>query len=285
MLRDRPRPGGRSTTIAARLDARCSYSLYGSPRLEVGESFANLLVFVHGEGRRFQFLLNSLMPLANECSYLVVCPLFPANILRDGNAEGYKYLREGSVRYDRILLDIVAEIRSTFAFESARFLLGGYSGGAQYCHRFAYFHANQLEACSIAAPGSVTLLDPELDWWPGIRGASEIFDAPIDIESLKKVRIQLVVGERDTTPVQVEGNKTARYGAPSASVAGTNRVDRLRSLHQSWSSAGIAAQFQIVPEASHRYPALQPAIAQFFRGEDADLIVDSQEPGTSPNRG
>lgn len=44
---------GRSIVVAARLDQRCSYCLYAPPRRSEGAVLNNLLVYLHGEGRRF----------------------------------------------------------------------------------------------------------------------------------------------------------------------------------------------------------------------------------------
>src|SRR6266849_138848 len=98
--------GGRSSVIAARLDQRCSYCLYSAEDLTQSPPLRNILVYVHGHGRRFQFLLNSLRSLAKTCQCLLLCPLFHGNILRDGNFDGYKYLREPGINYDDVLIDM-----------------------------------------------------------------------------------------------------------------------------------------------------------------------------------
>jgi poly(3-hydroxybutyrate) depolymerase len=256
---------GRSTTVAARLDPRCSYSLFAAPGVHAARPFRALLAYIHGEGRRFQFLLNALAPVAKACNYLILCPLFPANILRDGNTEGYKYLAEGSIRYDRILLDMVAEVKSAFDFEEDRFALGGYSGGAQFAHRFMYLHPKQLSAVSIAAPGSVTLPDSSIEWWPGIGNMAEHFDAELNIHDVAALRLQLVIGEEDTAAEFTEFNVGSRYWTPDANVAGSNRLQRLRSLHRSLADGGIEARLDLVKDASHKIGDLLPSISDFFQ--------------------
>jgi pimeloyl-ACP methyl ester carboxylesterase len=257
------RDDGRSIVVAARLDQRCSYCVYSPPRTSENAVLNNLLVYIHGEGRRFQLILNALRTLGNASGYMIVCPLFPANILRDGNIEGYKYLREGDLRYDEVMIDIVSEVRSAFDFVKPRFLLGGFSGGAQFAHRFLYLYPEMLEAVSIAAPGSVTLLDESLQWWPGIGSMERVFGRHIDLEALKQVDIQLVIGDADK-----KGGAPARassiYWSDEWHVAGKDRVERLKSLHNSYLNQGLRAELDIVPGTSHNFLGLLPSITDFF---------------------
>jgi len=253
-------PDGRSTVVATRLDQRCSYCLYSPVDVRENATFRNLIVYVHGQGRRFQYLLNALMPLARSCQSLLVCPLFPANILRDGNLEGYKYLYEGHIRYDQILIDLVSELRDTFAFAEARFLLGGFSGGGQFAHRFCYLHPEMLKAVSVAAPGSVTLLDQDLPWWPGIGSVAELFGHEVDLHTLKSVKVQLIVGANDTRDDEVSFRTRSK-----SYMASRNRVERLHSLHTCLLGHGINAKLEIVPHSGHNFSYLLPQIAEFFK--------------------
>lgn len=264
MRRRRHNWSGRSTVFAARLDQRCSFCLYSPPATGKSPSFRNLLVYVHGEGRRFQYLLNVLSPLAKSCNYVIVCPLFPANILRDGNVAGYKYLREKEIRYDEILIDMIAEVRAAYNFEEDRFLMGGFSGGGQFCHRFSYFHPEMLRAISVAAPGSVTLLADDVPWWVGTGSVDEVFGRDVDVEGLKNVELQLVVGELDNEEEEVGFGPTTRHWAPLANVAGLSRVERLKALHNSLTARGIVADLEIIPKGRHNFADLLPAIEQFF---------------------
>jgi len=258
------RDDGRSLVVAARLDQRCSYCIYSPPRTSEDARLNNLLVYVHGEGRRFQLILNSLRSLANAKGYMIVCPLFPANILRDGNVEGYKYLREGDLHYDEVLLDIVAEVRAAFEFAEPRFLLGGFSGGAQFAHRFFYLYPEELKAVSIAAPGSVTLLDESVQWWPGVGSMERTFGRSIDVEAMKQVDLHLLIGDLDRKSGAVSGGPSGFYWSDDWHVAGMNRVERLRSLYDSYQRHGLRAEIDIVRGVGHSFMGLMPSINTFF---------------------
>jgi pimeloyl-ACP methyl ester carboxylesterase len=257
-------PGGRSIVTAVRLDQRFSYCLYAPPELPRGAAFRNLLVYVHGHGRRFQYLLNALRPIARECALMVLCPLFPANVRRDGNLEGYKYLEEEGVRYDEVLLDMIGEVRGAFPFAEERTLLGGFSGGAQFAHRFAFLHARAVSAVSIASPGTVTLPDPDLAWWPGLSDVDERFRVVPDLEALRQVKMQLVVGANENEE-EAGVSPMSRYWSDDAMRAGANRIERLETLGRALDGLGISARVDIVPSAGHKFSELLPQIEDFFR--------------------
>ncbi len=69
-----------------------------------------------------------------------------------GNADGYKYLSEPCIRYDDILLDMVAEVKERWGLAGDRFGLFGFSGGAQFVNRFLLLRPRSLWAASIGAP-------------------------------------------------------------------------------------------------------------------------------------
>ena len=249
---------GRSTVFATPGDRRCCGQVFSPGVLSPGSQFRNLLVYVHGDGRRFQYLLDALRPFARLADVLVLAPLFPADLIGDGNTDGYKLLREGDLRYDEILLDLVETLRGVYTFDDDRFLLGGFSGGGQFAHRFAYLHPRRLRAVSIAAPSAVTLLDEDLPWWTGVADAETRLGRPIDFEGLQDLPVHLVVGEKDLAAAAGPD----RSGDPR--LAGPTRVARLATLQASLAARGVAARLAVVPDAGHDFSLLLPEIEAFF---------------------
>ena len=78
-------------------------------------------------------------------------------VLGDDNPEGFKYMREGDIRYDRVLLAMVDEVAQKLETRFDRFMMFGFSGGGHFVHRFFYLHPGRLLAASIGSPGAVTL--------------------------------------------------------------------------------------------------------------------------------
>ena len=96
-----------TTVFASRADPRFCYSLFVPP--SAGPS-TRILVAAHGTGRRMFEMRDSFAEFGRYNDCLVLAPLFPVGPLGDGNSNGYKYILEGDIRYDRILLCMIAEI-------------------------------------------------------------------------------------------------------------------------------------------------------------------------------
>lgn len=84
----------------------------------------------------------------------------------------------------------------------------GYSGGGQFLQRFMCLHSERLLAVSIGALGSVTMLDEGLKWPHGTKDLEDVFGAEtqIDIDAIRKLPIQIVVGSDDNEGHGGEGS-------------------------------------------------------------------------------
>ena len=130
---------------------------------------------MHGTGRGFIDYRDAFAEFARWNNCIILAPLFPIGVRGDGNRDGFKYMREGDIRYDRgPARDGRRGRRSATGSTFERFALFGYSGGGHFAHRFLMLHPERLWAASIGAPGSVTLLDPTRDWWVGTRDVEEL---------------------------------------------------------------------------------------------------------------
>ena len=124
---------GPSTIYAARSDPRFSYCTYVPEHVgQPGTRPMQLVVVVHGTGRAFVNYREAFSGFAKWNDCIVLCPLFPAGVRGDGNRDGFKHLIEADIRYDQVLLDMVAEVGEKFGCDFGRFALFGYSGGGQF---------------------------------------------------------------------------------------------------------------------------------------------------------
>jgi len=242
---------GAGSVFACKADPRFAYCTYvprpaGGPRRPLP-----LAVVVHGTYRTFMELRNAYAEFCkwNHCA--VLCPLFPIGVLGDGNRDGYKDMAEGDIRYDRVLLAMVDELAAKLGCDFRQFALAGYSGGGQFVNKFALLHPQRLWAASIGAPGVVTRLDPDTEWWVGTRGMQERFGIEPDLPALRKVPVHLVVGKADLETWEITFKPGHRRYMPGANDAGATRVDRIRSLKASFEKAGIEVQLDIVPNLAH----------------------------------
>jgi dienelactone hydrolase len=251
---------GKATVFAHDGDRRFSYCMFVPER---SEERPGLIVAIHHSKRKSRDVFAELAERRNQ---VVLAPLFPANVLGDGNVDGYKYLIEGDIRYDSLLNDMIARTVESTGCDGERFCMFGFSGGGHFVHRYMLTNPSRLKAASIGAPGQVTLLDDEVDWWVGVRNIEALFGKPLDLEALRHVKVQLIVGEQDTEVWEITHEPGSRYWRAEAAKAGVNRIERLRSLQQSLQARGVSVQFDIMAGAAHApMPAMELAKAFFDR--------------------
>lgn len=242
---------GETAIFSCKADPRFQYCLYVPPAVTTGER-VDLVVAVHGTGRTsFMDFRNGFAELGRWNNCVILCPIFPVGVRGDGARSGYKYIQEGDIRYDRILLEMVAEISRKYDRTWNRFAMFGFSGGGHFTHRFAILHPEKLWAASIGAPGSVTLLDSERDWWVGIRDLPQRFGIVFDPVELAKVPVHMIVGGADLETWEITHKPGSAYWMEGANDAGATRPERLQSLKQSFERAGINVRLDVLPGVSH----------------------------------
>ncbi|AHF75785.1 putative hydrolase [Sodalis praecaptivus] len=242
---------GQTAIFSARADPRFQYCLYVPPCVADGTP-VELLVAVHGTGRTsFLDFRDGFAEFGrwNRCA--VLCPIFPVGVCGDGARSGYKYLIEGDIRYDLLLLAMVAEVAEKYRQDWRQFAIFGFSGGGHFSHRFTLLHPQRLWAASIGAPGSVTLLDPDRDWWVGIRNLPALFGVTFDAAALAAVPVQMVVGGADLETWEITHKEGSRHYMPGANDAGATRPERLGALRDSFAQAGVSVRFDLVPGVAH----------------------------------
>ncbi|MGV1761000.1 alpha/beta hydrolase [Rhizobium sp. A22-96] len=253
---------GATTVVALSDDARFSYCLYVPERGDSAER--SLLCVIHGSYRNFTAHRDQFKDFANANNCLILAPLFPGNVLGDGNLDGFKYMVEGDIRYDQVLQSMVAQVSARYGTDGARFGLVGFSGGAHFAHRFLLLRPERLWGVSVGAPGSVTLLDHQRDWWPGVRDIEQRFGTTIDPQRLAEVPIQLIVGDADLDTTEIVHRPGGRYWTEGANDAGETRPDRLRALEHSLANAGAKAAFDLLPGVGHEAEPIFTAAQSFL---------------------
>lgn len=256
---------GPTVIYASRTDPRFSFCMYVPPTLMENPEPPELIVAMHGTGR-FSFLefRDAFAPFGRWNNCIILCPLFPVGVCGDGNRNGYKFMAEGDIRYDRVLLDMVDQVQDMYGLAFDRFALFGYSGGGHFAHRFFYLHPERLWAVSIGAAGSVTLLDTDKNWWVGVGDLAERFGRPLNIPAMREVDVHMVVGEADLETWEITHREGGKHWMPGANDAGKTRPERLRSLQRSFEKAGIAVAFDLVGGVSHDRLKCVGKVQDFF---------------------
>lgn len=256
---------GNTPFFTARVDPRFSYSLYVPHRLDaLDRNSTVLLVSVHGTGRMIQANRDLFAEFAEYHNCIVLAPLFPANVRGDGNLSGYKYIEEGGIRYDEVLIGMVDEVSQRYGISGDRLLMFGFSGGAHFTHRFTILHPERILAASMAAAGSVTLIDPEKPWWTGIRDVEERFGIAIDLGAYRGLPLHFVVGDSDQETWEITHQRGDPYFMEGANAAGTTRIERLQALARSFERQGASVHFEVVPGKTHEMAPMARRTRYFF---------------------
>lgn len=253
---------GATTVVASSDDSRFSYCLYIPQGGDSAER--SLLCVIHGSYRNFTAHRDQFKNFADANNCLILAPLFPANVLGDGNLDGFKYMVEGDIRYDQVLQNMVAQVSARYGIDGSHFGLVGFSGGAHFAHRFLLLRPERLWGVSVGAPGSVTLLDRQRDWWPGVRDIEQRFGTAIDSQRLAEVPIQLIVGDADLDTTEIVHRPGGRYWSEGANDAGETRPDRLRALEHSLTDAGAQVTFDLLPGVGHDAEPIFTAAQSFL---------------------
>lgn len=255
---------GHSTIFASRTDPRFSYCTYAPPHLGESKQPMQLVVVVHGTGRAFTEYRDAFAAFAKWNDCIVLCPLFPAGPQGDGNRDGFKHLREADIRYDQILLSMVDEVALKFGCDFSKFALFGYSGGGQFVNRFALLHPERLWALSIGAPGSVTLIDNQQDWWVGVRDFEKRFGKPLNLAALKALPVHMVAGKADMETWEITHREGGKFYMAGANDAGRTRPERLETLRQSFVQAGVNVTLDLIDNVPHDGLACVDTVQDFL---------------------
>lgn len=270
---------GPTTMFAAQIDQRFSYAMYVPARRDDHPDKYPLVVIQHGTGRTAGQYRDLMAEFCEANAAVLLAPLFPAGIDDPHDLHNYKFIDYRGIRFDEILLRIVDEAAERVPIETDRFLLHGFSGGGQFAHRFWYLHPERLRAVSVGAPGRITLLDDDAAWWLGVRDVERLFGRPVDVEALKDVAVQLVIGELDVDTWETNDRSGSNW-LDGLEKQGDTRRERLETYRVNLEAHGIVPRVDVVPGVAHDGRAMLPRVGDFFaavlRGE-----VDGSAPTTS----
>ncbi len=206
-----------------------------------------VVVLVHGISRNAVEHVARASRTPGLAERILIAPLFePALFGR------YQQLDrvEGSERCDLALIALLDDLQSR-GVNTARVTMFGFSGGAQFAHRFALFHAERLAALSLVAAGWYTMPDSDAAWPMGVdTSGTEFPDARPS--ALLDLPIQLMVGRGD----RLRG-KSVRTSAELDAAQGRHRLARAQrffaALRAMADAAGLPARVRLDLLAADRH--------------------------------
>lgn len=251
-----------SALFACKADPRFSYCHYVPPSFDEDPDGHRLVVAVHGSGRGAMAYRDAFAAYARYNRCVVLAPLFPVGVFGDDHADGYKYIAERDVRYDRILLAIIEEFGQALGVSFDTFDLFGFSGGGHFAHRFLYLWPERLSSVAIGAPGGITRIDDTRDFWLGTRNFEALFGKPLDLAAIRRPPVQLVVGACDVEAFTYPPSFAAFI--KNAGDIGRNRLERNALLFENYKAHGLNVRQTIVPKIAHDGLKVVDAVADFF---------------------
>jgi poly(3-hydroxybutyrate) depolymerase len=206
---------------------------------------SRVVVCVHGYTRQPLDQLRAFAPQVADRGDTLVLPLFDERHHR--RYQQLLHPRRGT-RSDLGLLRALGRLAQTLGLDDRRLFLFGYSGGAQFVHRFAMAHPDRTAALAIGAAGWYTWPDATSIWPAGLGGATQRLGRPLDLDAFLRVPVALWVGERDNV-----ADALLRSEPGLAEQQGHHRLERA----ERWAAAvRAAAQARGLPQtaAVHRLP-------------------------------
>lgn len=201
------------------------------------------LVLVHGISRNAIELLCRFAPAARILGIPLIAPYFPS-----ASYGQYQQVRsrKRSPQSDLTLLEILDFVSTRFGVPTDRIDIFGFSGGAQFAHRFTFLHPGRVRTCIPVSAGWYTMPDPATRWPYGLARAPEVLDS----EAIRTVTFHVMVGRRDTLD-----DPALRRSPRLDRSQGTNRLARARSWFRAMQSWGLNAEssFTVLPRTRHSF--------------------------------
>ncbi len=211
------------------------------------------LVAVHGVGRGAKNQAALHMERATAQGRMVIAPLFDEKAWA-----GYQRMATRGRRPDLALLTLLETVSFVWGVNTRKVSLFGYSGGAQFAHRFAMLHPHRLEGLTVCSAGWYTWPDEQLFpcglGSPPRRRLSLGGIAAGNLDRFLQIPINVAVGELDN---QVD--PLTRDNDALNEQQGAHRLARATRwstvLRECALQRGIKAQIDlhVLPEAGHDF--------------------------------
>ncbi len=222
---------------------------------EKGGENASMLVSVHGISRNAYEQAAAFADLCERQGYVLVVPVFTPEQHKD-------YQRLGRAgrgrRVDLLLHTILAEVGSLTGADVTQFRIFGFSGGAQFVHRYVMVHPQRVLAAVVAAPGWYTFPDSKQRYPFGVRPVRTMPGVQFNPEEFLRVPVTVLIGSLDTGAANLR--RTDRVDKQQ----GVTRVERARN----WTAAmrDAATIYGLEPKVElDEIPNIGHSFVDFYR--------------------
>ncbi len=240
-------PGGAAELRLPREEEGVPYYLYIPSRRNPA---APPLVTVHGISRRADEHIAAFAPWAERSGRVLVAPLFSEH-----QCKRYQRVTQDRCQADRALFATLRDVAEATGIDVDRVDLFGFSGGAQFAHRFALLHPERVARLAVSSAGWYTQPDPGEAYpyglAPGIGGGQRFRPK---LEAFLEIPTLVLVGERD-----IERDRALRKERRVDRRQGRNRVERAARWSQALRDAAVRrgvdaeVRFRSLPNCGHAF--------------------------------
>ncbi len=179
-----------------------------------------VLAIIHGAARTPEHYLRALLSVSEASGLLTIAPLFD----EVHHADYQRLGRAGrGQRADRTLDACVAEAARLCGADAQRLHLFGFSGGAQFVHRYVMAHPARVARAVAVAAGWYTMPDTRVAYPAGIRASRRLADVLFEPRAFLQVPLTVMVGDADL------GTERLRQGPRLNAEQGSTRLARARN--------------------------------------------------------
>jgi pimeloyl-ACP methyl ester carboxylesterase len=183
---------------------------------------APVMIAVHGISRNAAEMAKRFADNPAFRHWTIVAPLF-----EKGRFGQYQQMlaKPGQQRSDLALLRLLDQLNHEWGVEADKIYLFGFSGGAQFVHRFALLYPERVAAVVAVSAGWYVMPDTQAEWPYGIGSGCP---RPVTLADALAVPMTIAVGEQD---LRLDGS--VRQSPQINMIQGETRVRRAKR----WSKA------------------------------------------------
>lgn len=247
-----------SVAVAAGHDDRPGYLAFVPPRED--DEPVPVLLCIHGISREPRSIVEHFLEAANERGLALLAPQFDPPRYADYQRLGRRGRGE---RADVALDRVVEHAERFFSTRFDRRFLFGFSGGAQFAHRYVMAHPRAVEAAVFVAAGWYTFPRRRRSYPHGLRVGGALSGVEMNPRAFLQVRQRVLVGDRDT-----ERDSGLRKAPRVDREQGMDRVTRARE----WVSAMWRTADRLELDSRLDFMLLRGAGHGFEEAVEAGLI-------------
>lgn len=196
---------------------------------------APCFVSIPGLAQNYREHAQIFAPPCEQQGAVMLVPQFAENRPDDYQRLGRLGLGQ---RADLLLNRCLEEVALMTGADTSRIYLFGYSGGAQFAHRYLLAHPHRVANAVLAGAGWYTFPDNRLKYPYGIRSSHKLPGVLFNPEEFLRIPVTVLIGEHDV------GSTSLRRNPELDEQQGVTRVERAHKWVAAMQAAAVTHGFQ-----------------------------------------